>query len=47
MGITIIDNKIVLCAFILLMNDKKFTFDEIIKILKIKYKINPTCDYRI
>lgn len=44
------DNTTVICAFILLMNEKKFTFDEIFKILKIKYKFNPTnmmCDFRI
>ena len=44
------DNKTVLCAFILVMNEKKYTFDEVFKILKIKYKYNPNymmCDFRI
>ena len=44
------DNTTVLCAFILGMNEKKYTFDEVFKILKIKYKFNPNyimCDFRI
>ena len=44
------DNTTILFSFILFMNEKKFTFDEIFKILKIKYKFNPTnmmCDFKI
>ena len=44
------DNKNVLCAFILIMNEKKYIFDEVFKILTIKYKFNPNyimCDFRI
>ena len=32
------------------MNEKKYIFDEVFKILKIKYKFNPNymmCDFRI
>jgi len=44
------DNTTVLCPFILVMNGKKYTFDELFKILKIKYKFNPNYimyDFRI
>lgn len=43
-------NKTLLCAFILLMNEKKFTFDEIFKTLKKEFQFNPLnmmCDFRI
>ncbi len=44
------DNTTVLCALILVMNEKKYKFDEVFKILKIKYKFNPNYiiyDFRI
>ena len=47
-GIDISANKIVLCLFVLLMNEKKLTFDNIFTILKEKFKFNPKnimCDF--
>ena len=42
------NNKTLLCAFILLMNEKKFTFDEIFTNLKTKFNFHPNiiiCDF--
>ena len=49
-GYDINNNKTLLCAFILLMNERKNTFDEIFTILKTKYNFNPNnimCDFKL